>query len=112
MNTFNDNKFFSDEFEHEFDSWEDDGEGHLVMKLFMGNDCDLDKLDVSVDDNELTVKYENISENRNVRYLVQETLPEDADVETLDAEFKDGNVVFKVDKKKCEKCKKILINKK
>ena len=65
-------------------------EDAYVFNFLNGIDVDVDAVNVSVKDNLLTVKYDKKDENEVFHFSSSRTIPEDANLETIEA-FSDGN---------------------
>lgn len=86
-----------------FTSFEDK-DGHYELVLDVAEDAKASNVNVDYDDEtrELTVEYKYESKNYNSKSVITETLPLDADEDTIEATVEDGKLTILIDKKVVE----------
>jgi HSP20 family molecular chaperone IbpA len=78
-------------------SFEDEGE-YYVMEFKVADDAKAKDVQAHLEDRTLTVSYEHKDKGSYASSKIVETLPDDADEDTLEAVVEDGVVTITVDK--------------
>ena len=69
------------------------------MTLPLTEGLDAEDIKVTLDEEKyLKVSYQKETKNQSIKYHLEETLPDDAISDTVDAKFEDGNLVITVDR--------------
>ena len=93
------NKLFSNEFVS-YNSFEDCGD-HYELTIDTREDIDEDNINIEItDDKILKVVVEKDADNDYYKSVTKETLPADADADTMTANLNDDVIVIAVEKKK------------
>ena len=79
----------------------EDKDDHYELALDVAEDAKASNVDIDYDDEtrELTVEYKYESKNYNSKSVITETLPFDADEDTIEATIEDGKLTILIDKK-------------
>ena len=73
--------------------------GGYKMTLPLTEGLDAEDIKVTLDEEKyLKVSYQKETKNQSIKYNLEETLPDDAISDTVDAKFEDGNLVITVDR--------------
>jgi HSP20 family molecular chaperone IbpA len=73
-------------------------DGKYEMRVAVGNDATEDNVTIDLHGSVLYVKYQKSTDKQVRMFKIVETLPIDADLDTLDASIADGVLTIKVDK--------------
>ena len=73
-------------------------DGGYEMKVAVGNDANEDNVTIDLNGSILSVKYRKSTDKQVRLFKIIETLPNDADLDTLDAKIVDGMLIITVDK--------------
>lgn len=80
-----------------------EGKKEFVAHFSVGGKVKSDDIDISVDGNAVTVSYKYAKDDYKFSSVVTETLPEKADMDTIDAALEDGILTVTVKKKEEKK---------
>ncbi len=80
-----------------------EGKKEFVAHFSIGGKVKSDDIDISVDGNAVTVSYKYAKDDYKFSSVVTETLPEKADMDTIDAVLEDGILTVTVKKKEEKK---------
>lgn len=73
-------------------------DGKYEMRIFVGNDATEDNVTIDLHGNVLYVKYHKSTDTQVRTFKIVETLPIEANLDTLDAKIVDGILIVTVDK--------------
>lgn len=73
-------------------------DGKYEMRVFVGNDATEDNVTIDLHGNVLHVKYHKSTDTQVRTFKIVETLPIEANLDTLDAKIVDGILIVTVDK--------------